>query len=205
MVLKGGDLPLELCLPWLAEADLLVAADGAGAELIRLGLRPLVVGDLDSFREDWPHVQSRPDQDFSDADKALAEAATRGAERIVLTGVEGDRLDHVLASMGSALRAPVPVDLVLRRARGFFVTSDRPGRWEWAAGRRFSAIPVPTAQGVTLSGAEWPLAGADLAWGGDISLSNQAVEALEASVKSGALLVLIECGPTEADAPIWRT
>lgn len=205
MVLKGGDLPVEKCLSWLSQADLLVAADGAGAELIRLGLRPLVVGDLDSFREDWPHVQRRPDQDFSDADKALAEAAAHGADRIVLTGVEGDRLDHVLASMGSALRAPVPVDLVLRRARGFFVTPDRPGRWEWAAGRRFSAIPIPSAQGVSLRGAAWPLEEASLAWGGDISLSNQAVDALEIRVAQGAILTLIECGPTEADAPIWRT
>ncbi len=205
-MLKGGDLDLSRCSPWLSEAGLLIAADGAGRLLLDLGYSPVIVGDLDSFREGQAggaEIVHRPDQDFSDAEKALALAWERGARSAVILGLEGDRLDHVLASIGAAARSPLAAALILRRGRAFIVRPGAPQTWPWAGGRRFSAVPVGPARGVEIEGAEWPVSGAEMDWTGFLSLSNQARGPLRASVESGALLVIIEASPEDRDAPIW--
>jgi thiamine pyrophosphokinase len=206
IVLKGGDLDLSRCTGWLSGSDLLIAADGAGRLLIHLGFSPVIVGDLDSFRQesmDAAEVIHRPDQDASDAEKALALALDRGARKAVILGLEGNRLDHVLASLGALARSPLEACLVLRRGRAQFVRPGESRQWPWADGRRFSAIPIGAARGVEIKGAEWPVAEADMDWSGFLSLSNRARGSLCASVASGSLLVIIEADPDDPEAPIW--
>ena len=125
-VLAGRDLAPGALQAWLAWADRVVAADG-GADLCRAaGHEPdAIVGDLDSIG-DASGLTRDEDQDTSDADKLLAYFAREGINDVILIGVEGDRLDHVLAT------------LYLLRAFGDAPDRNRPAPWYLRRGQRWT-------------------------------------------------------------------
>ncbi len=107
-----------------------IAADAGLAELDRMGRRPdLLVGDFDSYAgalpEGVPVVRHPVMKDDTDTALAVAEALRRGAERIVIYGALGGRLDHSLANIQllvSLARRGVEGLLVGRRERAAAVT-----------------------------------------------------------------------------------
>lgn len=81
-----------------------IAADGGLAELEKLGRRPdLIVGDLDSWRGPLPDgvevIRHPVMKDDTDTALAVSESLRRGAERIVVYGGLGGRLDHTVANL----------------------------------------------------------------------------------------------------------
>lgn len=200
-VLNGRDLPAAAVQAWADSAELVYAADGAADLLACPGLT--IVGDLDSVKTPpaSARIVSMPDQNSSDADKLLALASAEGAESMTLAGVEGDRLDHVLGTLGSCLRSSLTVRLVLRRGIGWLLRGGEEIVLPAAPHQRFSLMALPEARGVSASGCAWPLAGASLMLSGLQSLSNRAEGPVKVCLESGALLaVLLEPQPPE---PRW--
>ncbi len=204
-VLRGQDLPAAKVNQWADSADTLYAADGAALPLIDAGFSPVVVGDFDSLRghslPDGVRSIHRPDQDFTDCDKLLSVAAEDGVSDITLVGIEGDRLDHMLATLSSAVRSSLRIRLGLRRGLGWII---RPGRSclpIGSAGRRCSVLPLLPCRGVSLTGVRWPLKDAELGLDGPVSISNHAVEDLQISIEEGAALLIVEHKPQEL--PKW--
>ena len=89
-------------------ADTVIAADGGALALERWGITPqLVVGDLDSLgfekadelgRHGAKVIPFPAEKDQSDLELAMRYALETGADDIVLIGVFGGRLDHLLAN-----------------------------------------------------------------------------------------------------------
>lgn len=202
-VLGGRDFPDELLHLWLAEADVIVAADSGADRCLALGFQPVVVGDLDSFRgpRDGLEIVADADQDSTDCDKLLRYVESQGHRAVAIACLEGDRLDHVLASLNSLAGAPT-LEVVVAWRRGIayrlgpgdLIKSGPPAR------ARISLLPWPRAV-VTLSGVRWPLAESTLELGGAISISNQATGVVEASVSSGSAWLFVEQEPV----PTWRS
>lgn len=199
--MAGNDIPLATLAGWLAEADRVYAADGA-ADLCRAAGRPpdVVVGDLDSIsdqaRAEATDLRLRPDQDFTDADKVLAEIAADGWRSAEVCGLEGDLPDHELAALGSCLRgfADHELDLTLRyrRGRAWFAARKRPLEREIREGNRVSVMPVMSGAGLMLEGVLWPLKGARFGDCGKGSISNRTVGGpVRVSVESGAVWVFV--------------
>lgn len=205
-VLSGRDLPDVDLVRWASAADEVIATDSAGDRLHFLGIRPhLVLGDMDSSHLEWESmgvsVKKLLDQDSSDCDKLLEHLARLGSPAAI-AGIEGDRIDHVLASFSSVARSTVPLQLVLRRGLGIVVRSGRPIARQVPLGSRFSVIPYPSAQDVEIEGGEWPLSSEDLALGGRISLSNRASAPLvRVSVSAGSAIAIFET--PGAPLPEW--
>ncbi len=207
-VLGGRDASLESLAAWSASAEFVIAADGGADALAAAGARcDLVVGDLDSIgpaglalaRE----VVCIDDQETTDCDKLLDEAWRRGVRSLTLIGMEGDRLDHLLASVSSLLRSPMRSRVALRQALAWLV---RPGTeaitLNLPEGRTVSAVPLLPCEGTLLSGVRWPLRDAALAPGAKVSVSNVSLGGLvSCSVASGALLLFTET--LEGEAPWW--
>ncbi len=170
-VLAGRDLAPGALEAWLAWADRVVAADG-GADLCRAaGREPdSIVGDLDSISDASGLVADR-DQDSSDADKLLAYLS--GEEAVTLIGVEGDRLDHVLATLYSCARSEIQDLQIVLRTGMCFVRRGFRSEW-WACTGRVSLIPLGRCR-VTLEGVRWPLRNRVLEPLGLVSLSNEVV------------------------------
>lgn len=212
-VLAGGDAADAALLAWAQSADEVYAADGGADRLLRLGLKPAaVVGDLDSTsmlpRLQELHAENAidlvhdPGQSTTDCDKLLAYAAKKGHAEITLFGVEGDQIDHVVATLHSAAKAPLRVRIVLRTGIGWVLRVNEkvevPSRFE----RRVSLLPLTDPTVAALAGVRWPLDLAKLSPTGLSSISNRASgEIVSASVFQGAALLTVEF-PTE-ELPQW--
>ena len=192
-VLAGRDLAPGALEAWLAWADRVVAADG-GADLCRAaGREPdAIVGDLDSIGDATGLVRDE-DQDTSDADKLLAFLDREGVREATLIGVEGDRLDHVLATLCSCARARAfSWPLVLRsgsvRLLGPGCVLEEEGRG------RVSLVPLVRSR-VTATGLRWPLDHAVLDPLGLVSISNEiAGDRLAVTVAEGVVALFVETG-----------
>jgi len=196
-VLGGNDVTDDMLQFWSKRATLLVAADQGADRLVAAGIFPhVVLGDFDSSQLDHDvhsfAVHKSDDQETSDCDKLLRFAESQGYEDITIIGFEGDRLDHVLAGMGSFLQSPLRIRIVIRHGLAFI---QRPGSVAYGAyaGQTVSLIPVLPARGVTTRGLAWELEGADLSLGGRVSLSNVAQgDRFEVALVDGVLLVVQE-------------
>lgn len=205
VIVAGGD-PDPSDMSWLADADLLVAADSGACWLDELGITPdLLVGDFDSIdgpllerlaSAGVPIERHASDKDESDAELALARAVASGAETIVILGaLSGKRLDHELANL-LLLADPAWARRDLRIVRGTTVVRALHGgaslELTGTPGDVVTLLPVSgDAQGVTTDGLRYPLADEELRFGRSRGLSN-VVERAGASVwlESGTLLVV---------------
>jgi thiamine pyrophosphokinase len=206
-VLAGLDLSDSVLKIWAQNCNILMAADSAADRLLALGHPPLViVGDFDSLEAtSFPRgveLCKIEDQNLSDCDKLLQLAYDRGGQKITLAGIEGDRLDHLIASLHSAMKTPLQVNVATRDGIAHLL---KPGRYRLPTasheGKRISFLPLKKTTGIQSSGLEWPLP-TTLELGEAVSLSNIATGA-EVTVEfaEGALLA---CLPrTLAELPDW--
>ncbi|HWD41918.1 MAG TPA: hypothetical protein VG944_23965, partial [Fimbriimonas sp.] len=115
-VLAGDRLKPEWLRPWVDSADVVIAAD-AGADFVVAADRvpAVLVGDLDSVSEKTrqivPLVAEHQEQESSDCDKLLAHVRSMGSESVTLCGAEGRRIDHMVATLGSAARSDLRVTI----------------------------------------------------------------------------------------------
>ena len=110
VVCGGGPVLAPWALP--AAPDVVIAADDGAREALRLGLEvDVVVGDMDSVpastlaqveRAGGRVMRHPADKDATDLELALDEALTSQAERIVVAGGAGGRLDFVLGERAGA-------------------------------------------------------------------------------------------------------
>ena len=201
----GDGEPGALDARHLADADLIVAADGGAGWLAVQGFTPhVVVGDLDSIavglldalEADGVTIERHPaDKDQSDAELAVARAVASGARRVIVLGaLGGERLDHELSNL-LMLTDPAWSSVDLRIVRDD--TSVRAvidgGRLvlDGATGDIVTLLPIGDADGVTTDGLAYPLAGDALRMGQSRGLSN-VIASTPASVRlqAGTLLVV---------------
>lgn len=182
IVCGGGRVRAPLDLPDDASV---IAADIGLVEARRLGLEvDLLVGDLDSvppaqleaFEAGGGVVRRHPeDKDATDLDLAIAQAIEAGAERVVVAGGDGGRLDHVLANatlLAARRYAPVCVDAVFGASRLHVVRGRR--ELEGSPGELITLLALDgPAVGVRTEGLRWPLAGAVLEPGSSLGVSNR--------------------------------
>jgi thiamine pyrophosphokinase len=204
-VLAGADMPLPRLAEWARSAEVVLAADGGGDRLLEVGITPqTTIGDMDSTQSVLPfrRIIRDPDQETSDCDKLLTLAERTGYRRISLIGVEGDRLDHVLATLGSGARSPLEVRLILRRGLAWSLRGPIEIEIDTLEGELLSLLPLEECSGVTLTGVRWPLQGAELSATRFVSLSNRASASrvrLEMTRGAAALIVTSD----RLEAPSW--
>jgi thiamine pyrophosphokinase len=104
---------LDLLKELIRENDILIAADGGLKHIRAIGEVPdLLVGDLDSVEEKdlkWlkqqgVEVRKFPEKkDQTDLELAILDAVDHGAERLVIAGGLGGRIDQTLANVNLLL------------------------------------------------------------------------------------------------------
>lgn len=199
-ILAGTDIAAESLLAWAESADVVIAADGAANRLLEAGLEPdLIVGDMDSLdpvlAETFEGLKVNMDQETTDCDKLLNFAKSKYPESpITIIGMEGDRFDHVLASLHSVGKLYPEARLVLRDGFAWFV---RPGvRLQVGAteGQIVSLIPIVPCTGVEMGGVHWP-PNPNLSPLGFTSISNMAKEnSVSAEIETGLAVLILQSG-----------
>lgn len=206
-ILSGGGLSTSAVRSWATQADYVLAADGGANIAFDAGVQlHAVIGDMDSVdaRAQALGIVMTPDRDqrFTDCDKLLAFAAAKGCQEVTLACVEGDQLDHVLATLYSCARATLLVRLALRRGMGWLVKPGAPRTAPTLPGRRVSLMPIGRCEGVQLTDVQWPLENAVLDPCGLVSVGNRALSTeVRAAVQTGAALLIVEYPGREM--PFW--
>ena len=188
---------------WVAQADLIIAADGGTRHALSAGVLPqVVIGDLDSLadadREQLDRSGVQPivyptHKDYTDLELAVRYARGQQATEIIIFGALGGRWDQSLANV-MLLAAPelaqVPVRLV-DHALSIQVIRDR-AEIAGRVGDTLSLIALSgDAHGVTIEGCEYPLHEAALPLGATLGISNVfAQPAAKITVRQGLILAL---------------
>ena len=178
--------------------DIVIAADGGWRYCRQEGLTPdLLLGDFDSLAEvpDFAHIHRVPvEKDDTDMMLAVKEGLARGQREFHLYGgMGGARSDHTLANLQALLY------LTCHGARG----------WLYGNKERYTVIreesivfPAqkqgilsvfcigPDAEGVAITGAQYPLKDAVLTADFPLGVSNHFIgEPITVSVCKGSLLI----------------
>ncbi|RYG46924.1 thiamine diphosphokinase, partial [bacterium] len=159
----------------------------------------VVVGDLDSIssgsRLCAADLRHRPDQDWTDADKVLAEIIADGWNEASICGLEGDLPDHELAALGSCVRAldrGLRLSLLYRRGKAWIVSPPHPFAMPVEAGRRISVMPLMPGTDLEVEGVVWPLKAPHYGLLGVGSVSNRSRGGeVQVRVKTGAVWVFV--------------
>ena len=167
VVVAGGDPPTPEEIARLPADPVVVAADSGLDHALAAGLTVAVaVGDMDSVtpealaaaEQSGTRIERHPaDKDQTDLELAL-DLATRLADRIVVIGAGGGRLDHLignLAVMASPRWTGVDIEAWLGNARAIVVHSHR--ALEAQPGDTLSLFALGAPARISTNGLAWPL------------------------------------------------
>ncbi len=205
LVLVNGDLYRSGILRKRVQAekfDLVLAADAGARHARTLSLKlDAIVGDMDSIsnqEQDFPRVHTfihPAEKNETDLELALLHARENGAERIVVVGVMGGRMDMAIANV-MLLAHPCLDSCRIEAWHGNQTAwlirppgQEIPGR----PGDTISLIPIGgDAVGVTTKGLQYRLKREKLYFGAARGLSNKLKTAhVHVSLASGNLLAVL--------------
>lgn len=207
VVLLGGNLtPTDRLKRQIAGARV-IAADGGIRHAGALGVRPEQwVGDFDSTTPelekafaDVPRDVFPPEKDLTDGELAVRRAFEEGADEVILCGAFGGlRTDHGLQHLTLAVAEA-------DRGRNVWLTSGNeeahailPGRREFdlPVGALFSVVGFTDLEGLTITGARWPLDRVHVPFGASLTLSNIVTDKLGVSIEAGRAILIISFAQT---------
>lgn len=204
LILAGSDVTVTDALRVLCQnADFVVAADSGVRHAEVLGVTPdLIVGDFDSATETdlrpYAGVQRRTHpvrKDALDLELALTEATTRGAAELLIVGALGGRLDQTLAALFIAARYQTDYTVTLHsgHAAAYPLCGGDVLSLELPPGQTFSVLSLSPLSTISLGGASYPLARADLPFGVGLGVSNVVQSPpLTVTLHSGLALLTLE-------------
>ncbi len=201
-ILLGGDLVATPRLSRQIAGARVIAADSGMRHAAALGVTPeLWTGDFDSVEEGLrahhagvPMEIFPPEKDQTDGELAVDAALKRGARALVLVGAfGGERADHAYLHLAAALRlaeSGVSCLLTSGTQEGAPLLPGRETVFDFDDGTPFSVLAFSDLEGLTLSGAKWPLDGRFVPFGASLTLSNEVRGRLAARLAHGRALVV---------------
>lgn len=198
-MLSGGEIgSYDAVAQMLLPSDFIVCADSGYLHAQQLGIKAdAVLGDFDSCPRDKVDcgcvVQYPSKKDFTDTELCVRYAIERGCDEILLLAATGGRIDHELANV---FLLKVILDAGIRGSIFDGVSQtwlvDREIEFDDAQpGDLLSVLPItPQVGGISTKGLEYPLHGADLAFGPALGISNVFVDR-HASVRIEDGLILV--------------
>lgn len=196
VILLGGDITVTDRLSGQCRDALVLAADSGIRHALALGLSvDCWLGDFDSTSEaltqafsDVPKKAFPRDKDKTDGELAVDEAIDRGGTRLVLAGAFGGaRTDHVfLHGLMAVALARRGLDVVLTNgSEEAWPVLPGARRFDLEPGMVFSLIGFSPLEGVSITGAKWPLVDRQVALGSSLTLSNVAEGPVKLSIRAG--------------------
>ncbi len=202
VIFAGGEPVSADVLEDLPADAFVIAADSGLDQARALGIAvDLLVGDLDSASveglaaaRDVPTELHPREKDATDLELALDTAARLEADRVMIVGGYGKRLDHLLANaqlLTSPRYAALDVEWLAGPARVHAVHGS--ARLHGSPGELVSLLAVGgPATGIRTSGLRWALDGETLEPGSTRGVSNEFTSPIAmVSVTSGTLLAVI--------------
>ncbi|MBI2430706.1 MAG: thiamine diphosphokinase [Candidatus Levybacteria bacterium] len=184
------------------DQTLVIGCDGGVKHAINLGITPhVILGDMDSISAqlkktlEKKHVKfiSFPTKkDNTDAELALLYAVKHGCSDIVITGMLGTRIDHMLATilMLSQKQFSKTNIRIIEGNQNMYIVHKKI-ELTGKKGDTVSIIPIINSHGLTTKNLAYKLSNATLSFGTTRGISNMLIEnKAEIFLKKGMLLVV---------------
>ena len=184
IVANGTLTPTPAIRSLLADADLIIAADGGAIHLQKLNILPhVIIGDLDSITREtkqWvedekiPIISHPTRKNQTDTELCIDYAVEQGVTRLTLLGVTGQRMDHTLSNICLLRRMAdcnIEAKIVDNNNEIYLVTRELVIQGQ--KGDLLSIIPITDqVSGLSLTGLAYPLTNTSLSMGTSLGISN---------------------------------
>lgn len=208
VIFYNGDLAdLQRAKTYIKPDDYIICADGGARHALTLGIKPhVVLGDFDSLPKELQDglsgkgiefIRYEGEKNETDSELALAHAIEKGYKDILIFGVFGSRVDHMLSNIFALdYLAKLNADAVIVEGGKEIRLVNHHVVLHGKTGDLVSLIPFgENAQKVTTKNLKYPLIKEDLLFGYSRGVSNVFTQAtVEISLKGGALLIIHERG-----------
>lgn len=194
----------------LRRGDRIVCLDGGYDEAVKQGIRPdILLGDMDSLEADIESMTADPnslttdlkilryppEKDYTDLELAFIELDPAETPEVLVIGAMGGRLDMTAVNIQLLERYSSrfeKIEMIDGRNRCFVLRGGSEVRLP-KTDSYLSLIPLTdTCEGVSLTGAKYPLEKATLHRGASLGVSNEfADDEVMLSLEQGSLLVVI--------------
>lgn len=165
----------------IAKDDFLIAVDGGANQIEKLGLTPnLVIGDMDSINpkllEKYKSIKYPRKKDKTDFELAINYCLEKKFKEIIIFGILGDRIDHLLANIFliakiQATSSRLQIKIFEGKKEIFIVNKEITIHGK--VGDEISIIPVSEKlEGVTTKGLSYRLIDETLLFGSTRGISN---------------------------------
>ena len=203
--LNGNRPSRDLVFETIKTTDTIICADGGAKHVIVCGLTPhVIVGDLDSLPKqlyktlqklpiEW--VTFPPEKDYTDSELALKYAIEHGFQDVIVFGLVGDRMDHMMANITHFAR-------LVREKNNFSIAIVEKGQTLYfikeklvLTGKKGQTISILSldgdTKGVSTKGLKWKLDKETLYFGEPRGVSNEMTSTKTTiTIASGVLLVV---------------
>jgi len=188
---------------YIIPTDFLICADGSAKQLVKLGIKPhIIIGDFDSLpksdkkhfeKENIPFVTYKTEKDETDSELALQYAIKKGYKKILLFGILGTRIDHILTNIFALeylLHTNAEVTIIEGKQEIRLIKSSI--KLVGKKGDLVSLLPFKgDAKSVTTKNLYYPLKHEDLLFGYSRGISNVFTkDTAEISIQDGSLIVI---------------
>lgn len=199
ILLNGNKSDVAGIRRYIDDDTLLIGCDGGTNHLHELGLKPhIVIGDFDSYApqkqdDGVEYIHYPSDKDLTDSELAIRYAIKRGCKEVIVAGLLGNRVDHLLANtLLLTKRAFASVDLKIIEGNQEIYLLRGDATIHGKKGDTISFIPIKgTAKVSQTSGLKYDLSKYKLSLQGNQGISNVLTKnTAEVSVVKGSLLVI---------------
>ena len=205
LVFASGDFSVEVLAGLCPEAgDVVVCVDGGLVHCLTTDWFPtLLLGDMDSVpaslleRTDIAavEIQRHPaDKDASDLELTMLWLAEQAVSEVILTGISGQRTDHMLFNwlLVAQREWPFRLRMLDESTDAVLVTPKFPLQLSARPGQVVSLLALCTVCHLTTTGLHYALSGAELEPGSTQGLSNVVLDStITVRLAAGVLLVLL--------------
>ncbi len=206
IIFFNGDLSnLSQAKNYINKTDYIICADGGTRHALELNLKPnVIIGDFDSLSPelqknlsggDIEWVRYNTEKDQTDSELAIEFAIEKGFKTIILFGVFGTRLDHLLTNILSLERFNKQgIDITIIEGTKEIKMINKNLKLLGKIGDLVSLIPIKKdAKKITTKGLKYKLVNEDLLFGYSRGISNVFTNTtVEISLTEGSLLVIHE-------------
>ncbi len=190
---------------YITSTDYIICADGGAKHALELGLKPhIIIGDFDSLsqkdqkvfaKQQVPFITYKKEKDETDSELALQYALKNGYTTIVLFGVFGSRIDHMLTNIFALeYLSNYNADVTIIEGNQAIRVIHNSIKLKGKKGDLLSLIPLKgDAKKVTTKNLQYPLHNEDLLFGHSRGISNIFIkDTAEISLQEGSILVIHE-------------
>ncbi|MEK7177326.1 MAG: thiamine diphosphokinase [Patescibacteria group bacterium] len=183
----------------IKKEDFLIAVDGGANYIEKLGLTPnIIIGDIDSIKPEllkkYKSIKYPRKKDKTDFELAIDYCLEKKFQEIIIFGILGDRIDHMLANIFLLAKVQtenrlIKIKIIEGKKQIFILNKEMTIHGK--IGDEVSIIPVSEKLvGITTVGLEYQLKNEELIFGSTRGISNVMNKTIvKITMKKGAALI----------------